>query len=187
MFLPVYLYGHPVLRKVCGDIDSSYPEIKKLIEDMWETMYKSEGVGLAAPQIGRDIRLFVVDADPMSDTFPECKGLKRVFINAQIIDRSASLCTEEEGCLSIPGIGERVERPQEITITYLNESFQPQKETLRGFAARVVQHEYDHIEGILFTDLINPFRKRLIRKKLEKIEAGALVPRYPFVQAPRKK
>lgn len=186
MFLPVYLYGHPVLREVCQDITPDYPELAKLIDDMRETMYGSDGIGLAAPQIGKSIRLFVIDAEPMADSYPECKEFKRVFINARITDSSKIEVSESEGCLSIPGIGEAVSRPEGITIEYLDEHFAPQKETLYGFAARVVQHEYDHIEGILFTDKIGALRKRLIKKRLEKIEAGQYVPEYAYVKAPHK-
>lgn len=186
MFLPVYLYGHPVLREPTKEIDSSYPELDKLIADMWQTMYESDGIGLAAPQIGRAIRLFVIDADALAEYYPECKGFKRVFINARIVEHSQDTISESEGCLSIPGINENVVRPKSITIEYLDEQFQPHKETLSGFAARVVQHEYDHIECVLFTDRVSPFRKRMIKKKLDRIERGEYVSQYPHVTAPRK-
>lgn len=187
MKLPVYLYGHPVLREVGTDISPDYPEVKKLIEDMWETMYFTEGIGLAAPQIGRAIRLFVIDADVMKDDFPECAGLKRCFINARIVEYSEQIANENEGCLSIPGIHERVDRPNSITIEYLNEQFEPQRETFSGFAARVVQHEYDHIEGVLFIDKISAIRKTMIKAKLLNIAKDKVNAGYRTVAAPQKR
>lgn len=187
MKLPIYLYGHPVLREMGSDITSDYEGLSQLIADMWETMYHSEGIGLAAPQIGRAIRLFVIDADPMGDDFPECRGFKRVFINARIVEQGEELCTENEGCLSIPGIHERVERPKQITIEYLNEQFEPQRETYTGFAARVIQHEYDHIDGVLFIDHISAIRKQLIKGKLMNIAKGKVHAGYRTVSAPLKK
>lgn len=187
MKLPVYLYGHPVLREVCQDITPDYPELDKLIADMWETMYHSDGIGIAAPQIGKAIRLFVIDASPMGEDFPECKGFKQTFINARIVERSEALCTENEGCLSIPNIHEKVERPESITIEYLNELFEPQQKTFTGFAARVIQHEYDHIEGVLFIDHISAIRKQMIRSKLMNITKGQVRTSYRVVAAPSKK
>lgn len=187
MKLPVYLYGHPVLREMCQDITPDYPELDKLIADMWETMYHSDGIGIAAPQIGRAIRLFVIDASPMGDDFPECKDFKKVFINARIVAYGETLCTENEGCLSIPNIHEKVERPDTITIEYLNEQFEPQTETISGFAARVIQHEYDHIEGILFIDHISAMRKQMVRSKLMSITKGQVRTNYRVVAAPSKK
>lgn len=187
MKLPVYLYGHPVLREMGADITPDYPKLRELIENMWETMYHSEGIGLAAPQIGLAIRLFVIDADPMADSFPECKGFKRVFINAHIVESSPEKLTETEGCLSIPGIHEDVVRPESITIEYVNEQFEPQREVFTGFAARVIQHEYDHIDGVLFIDHISAIRKQLIRAKLMNIAKGKVNPGYRVVAAPQKK
>lgn len=187
MFLPIYLYGHPVLREKSQDITPDYPDLKELIANMYETMYKSDGVGLAAPQIGRSIRLFVIDGSPLEDTYPECAGLKKTFINARIEEYRGNLLSEQEGCLSIPGINETVNRPEEITISYVDESFQPHTEVFRGYAARIIQHEYDHLEGVEFTDLISPFRKKMIKRKLAKIEAGSLVSNYPHVSAPHKR
>lgn len=187
MKLPVYLYGHPVLREVAQDITPDYPELSKLIEDMWETMYHTDGIGIAAPQIGRAIRLFVIDADVMKDDYPECAGFKRCFINARLVESSESLCTENEGCLSIPGVHEKVERPTTITVEYLNERFEPQRETLSGFAARVVLHEYDHIEGVLFIDKISAVRKTMIKSKLLNIAKGKSNTGYRTVVAPQKK
>ncbi len=185
MQLPIYLYGQPVLRKVAQDITPEYDGLKKLIEDMWETMYVSDGIGLAAPQIGCSIRMLVIDADPMSEAFAECKNFKRCMINAHIVEMSDETCTESEGCLSLPGIGEKVIRPKEIVIEYVNEKFEPQREKLSGFAARVVQHEYDHLEGKLFVDRISSIRKQLIKGKLAKIQKGAV--RTEYRVAPHKK
>lgn len=187
MKLPVYLYGHPVLREVGQDITAEYEGLPQLIADMWETMYHTEGIGLAAPQIGRAIRLFVIDADVMKDDFPECAGFKRCFINARIVDNAEPMVTEVEGCLSIPGVHEKVERPNSITIEYVDEAFKPQRETLTGFAARVVQHEYDHIEGVLFIDKISMMRKTMIKSKLLAIAKGKSGASYRTVSAPQKR
>ena len=187
MKLPIYIYGHPVLREVGQDITPEYEGLSDLITNMWETMYFSDGIGLAAPQIGRAIRLFVIDADPMADTFPECKGLKQTFINARIVERSEDTLAENEGCLSIPGINEKVTRPATITIEYLDADFQPHRETYTGFAARVIQHEYDHIEVILFIDQIAAIRKQLIKGKLANMLKGKVSAHYRVVTAPQKK
>lgn len=187
MKLPIYIYGHPVLREVGADITPDYEGLEELIANMWETMYFSDGIGLAAPQIGRAIRLFVIDADPMAEDFPECKGLKQTFINARITSRSEDTLAENEGCLSIPGIHEKVSRPSTITIEYLDANFQPHTETYSGFAARVIQHEYDHIEGILFIDQIATIRKQLIKSKLANLQKGKVSAHYRVVTAPQKK
>ena len=187
MKLPIYIYGHPVLREMGVDITPEYEGLSELISNMWETMYFSDGIGLAAPQIGRAIRLFVIDADPMKEDFPECKGLKQTFINARIISRSEESQAENEGCLSIPGIHEKVTRPSTITIEYLDENFQPHTETYSGFAARVIQHEYDHIEGILFIDQIAAIRKQLIKGKLTNLQKGKVATHYRTVTAPQKR
>ena len=187
MKLPIYIYGHPVLREVGQDITDDYEGLSTLIEDMWETMYFSDGIGLAAPQIGRAIRLFVIDADPMAETFPECKGLKQAFINARIVESSEETLAENEGCLSIPGINEKVTRPATITIEYLDADFLPHRETYTGFAARVIQHEYDHIEGVLFIDKIATIRKQLIKGKLANMQKGKVSAHYRVVTAPQKR
>lgn len=187
MKLPVYLYGHPVLREVAKDITPDYEGLESLIADMWETMYHSEGIGIAAPQIGKAIRLFVIDADVMKDDFPECAGLKRCFINARIVESDDNIVTEMEGCLSIPAIHEKVDRPNTITIEYLDEKFEPHRETFSGFAARVIQHEYDHIEGVLFIDKISAIRKTMIKSKLMNIVKGKVNAGYRTVSAPQKK
>ncbi|WP_329903701.1 peptide deformylase [Porphyromonas pogonae] len=187
MNLPIYLYGHPVLREVSEDIDKDYPELEELIKNMKETMYHSDGIGLAAPQIGRDIRLIVIDASPMAEDFPECKDFKRVLINAKITDYSDNDVVEYEGCLSVPGIHEKVSRPDGITLEYDDENFVHHREELSGFAARVVQHEYDHIEGKIFIDHISPIRKQLIKAKVLNIMKGKVNPGYRVVSAPQNK
>lgn len=179
MILPIVAYGDPVLRKVAEPIEKDYPELEQLIDNMWETMYKASGVGLAAPQIGLPIRLFVVDASPFADDDEldekerkQLEGFKKVFINAEIEEESGDRWAFNEGCLSIPEVREDVVRREEITISYLDENFTPRKETLDGLAARVVQHEYDHIEGILFTDKLSSLKKRLLKGKLGNISKG---------------
>jgi peptide deformylase len=172
MILPVYVYGHPILRKVAMDIRPDYENFEELHTNMWETMYHSDGVGLAAPQIGLSIRLFVIDGKGLSDDFPELKAFKQTFINAEIVERGHEKVMESEGCLSLPGIREDVSRPNRIRIKYLNEHFEPRDEVYEGFAARIIQHEYDHIEGKLFVDYLSALRKRLIKGKLNAITIG---------------
>lgn len=176
MILPIYIYGQPVLRKVAKDIDvENYPNLNELIYNMFETMYDAEGIGLAAPQVGLDQRIFVVDLDHVSDEdTPEFKGFKKVFINAQIIERDGDIEMIEEGCLSIPGIHEKVPRESKITIKYLDENLEEKVEEYSDFFARVIQHEYDHIEGILFVDKISPLRKRMVKNKLQSMEKGKI-------------
>ena len=173
MIIPIYIYGHPILRKVAKDIDpANYPNLKELIDNMFETMYHADGVGLAAPQVGIEDRIFVVDLDPLSDENPEFKGFKKVFINAHITERWGELELVEEGCLSIPGIHEKVPREENIRISYLDENLQPHEDEFSGFMARAIQHEYDHLDGILFVDKIAPIRKRLIKGKLTNMANG---------------
>lgn len=179
MVLPIVAYGDPVLRKVGVEIDKEYPQLEKLIADMKETMYNASGVGLAAPQIGKAIRLFVIDASPFADdeslTEEEAtvlKGFNRVFINAKIVKEEGDEWVFNEGCLSIPNVREDVWRQETITIEYQDENFKKHTEVLSGLAARVFQHEYDHIEGVLFTDKLSSLKKRLIKKKLENISKG---------------
>lgn len=181
MILPIIAYGDPVLRKVSRDIDKEYPNLKQLIADMFETMYHARGVGLAAPQIGLDIRLFVVDASPFDDDEedrPELKNFKKVFINAYIVDESGNEWPFNEGCLSIPEIREDVNRLSNIKIKYVDENFVAKEEDYKGILARIIQHEYDHIEGKLFIDKISPIKKRLIVKKLDAITKGLVKPDY---------
>lgn len=181
MILPIVAYGDPVLRKVSTDIDSNYPNLNTLIEHMWETMYGSFGVGLAAPQIGKAIRLFVIDAAPFSEDEDlskqeqeQLKDFKRVFINAKIIKEEGEAWSFQEGCLSIPDIREEVLRQPKVTLQYQDENFERKEETFDGLIARVIQHEYDHIEGILFTDKLSPLKKRLLKGKLLNISKGAI-------------
>ncbi len=185
MNLPVYLYGQPVLRKIAEDITVDYPELPNLIKDMFETMYSSEGVGLAAPQIGLPIRLLVIDGSPMGDDFADCKDFKRVMINPRITVTEGDDATIEEGCLSLPGIHEKVTRPTVITVQYMDEEFNPKEEIFKGFAARIVQHEYDHLEGKLFIDHISPIRKQLIKAKLNNILKGKVNCGYRTKMQPR--
>lgn len=175
MILPIVAYGDPVLKKRAEDIDQNYPNLKKLIDDMFETMYAAHGVGLAAPQIGKSIRLFVVDATPFAegeDGDPDCADFKRVFINPIIFEEEGEEWGFEEGCLSIPNIREEVMRKPIVKIEYYDENWDLYEEELDGFPARVVQHEYDHIEGVLFLDRISAFKKTLLKGKLADISQG---------------
>lgn len=172
MILPIVAYGDPVLKKEAEEIEENYPELDKLIENMYETMYNAEGVGLAAPQIGKAIRLFVVDASPFEEEEPALKDFKKTFINPIIIEEEGDPWTFNEGCLSIPGVRGDVDRQPKITIEYQDEDFNLIEEEYTGLAARVIQHEYDHIEGILFTDKINPLKRRLLSSKLNNISTG---------------
>ena len=174
MILPIYAYGQPVLKKIGEEIDKDYPELQELIADMWETMKRAEGVGLAAPQIGRAIRLFLVDTTEALEDNPEEEGIKKVFINAQIVDEQGKEWSYEEGCLSIPDIRGEVNRLSQIKISYLDENFEEHTEVYGGINARVIQHEYDHIEGKLFTEKLKPLKRRMIAKKLDKIKAGKI-------------
>lgn len=173
MILPIYLYGHPVLRAKTEEIDVDYPELQKLISDMWETMYHSEGVGLAAPQIGRSIRLIVLDGSALGESFPECKGAKMTLINPKLeIIEDGAPETRDEGCLSLPGLSEPVKRFEHIKLSWFDENFEKHEEEFHGFLSRIIQHEYDHLEGKVYTDHISPIRKQLIRNKLNNIVKG---------------
>ena len=178
MVLPIIGYGAIVLKTKAKEISADYPELNKLISDMYETMYDASGVGLAAPQIGKSIRLFVIDTSPFdTDDFEqnsgfEVKSVKKTFINPIMIDESGENASFEEGCLSIPNIREHINRKSEITIKYQDENFVYHQETFSGILARVIQHEYDHLEGTLFTDKISPFKKKLIKGKLNNIMIG---------------
>jgi peptide deformylase len=179
MIYPIVAYGDPVLRKVTVDIDKSY-DVKKLSEDMFETMYNAKGVGLAAPQIGLNVRMFVVDGRPFNegedmeerDKDPSLIDFKKVFINAEILDEDGDDWGFEEGCLSIPDVREDVYRPEFLTIRYFDEDWNEFTEEYEGLAARIIQHEYDHVDGILFTDHLNPVKKRMLKNKLAKITKG---------------
>lgn len=181
MILPIIAYGDTVLRKVGDDIDKDYPKLKELIANMWETMYNASGVGLAAPQIGLPIRLFLVDTSPFSDdeelTEEEQEQLgsfKQVFINAHIEEETGEAWTFNEGCLSIPDVREDVSRQGTIKITYQDEDFKQHNKTFDGLLARVIQHEYDHIEGVLFTDKLSSLKKRIIKGRLANISKGKI-------------
>lgn len=178
MILPIYAYGQPVLKNECHDIDKDYEDLSTLISDMWETMYEASGVGLAAPQIGRDIRLFVVDTIQVMEEGEKDKGIKKVFINAHKIEEEGEPWAYEEGCLSIPHVRADVMRPPQITLEYYDENFEKHIETLEGINARVVQHEYDHTDGILFIDHLKPLKKKLLKRKLESIKKGIVEADY---------
>lgn len=187
MKLPIYLYGHPVLRNKSGEITPDYPDLKKLIDDMYETMYASEGVGLAAPQIGRNDRIVVIDADPVAENHPECAGRKLTLINPKIEILDGENVSRGEGCLSLPGLSENVNRIEHIRLSWVDENFNSHEEEISGFLARIVQHECDHLEGKLYIDHISPIRKQLIRTKLNNIITGRTRCDYAVRYAPKKK
>lgn len=181
MILPIIAYGHPVLKRKAEVINKDYPKLKELIENMFETMYNASGVGIAAPQIGLSIRLFIVDTNPFAEDDSlsdndrnQLKSFKKIFINPVIIDEKGGEWSFEEGCLSIPNIREGVLRQKQITIQYHDENFNKHTDSFDGLLARVIQHEYDHIEGVLFTDKLSSFKKQLLKKKLLKISSGKL-------------
>jgi peptide deformylase len=178
MILPVIAYGHPVLRKKAVDISEDYADLEILIENMWDTMYNAQGVGLAAPQIGKSMRLFIIDTLQIDEEGKEAKGIKQVFINAEMLEESGKAWTYEEGCLSIPHIRGDVERLDAIRIKYFDEQFKEHIKAFDGVNARVIQHEYDHIEGKLFTEMLKPLKKRLIQRKLEAIRKGKVKADY---------
>ena len=182
MILPIVAYGHPILRKVAKDIDENYPDLKKLLEDMWETMYASNGVGLAAPQVNKDIRLFVIDSaqifanmdeeERKEHKYPDDPGVKQTFINAHLVEEHGDDWAYNEGCLSIPKIREDIARAEEVTIEFLDENFQKHKKTYSGITGRIILHEYDHIDGKLFIDHISPLKRKLLKRKLDDISKG---------------
>ena len=178
MILPVFVYGSPVLRRVASDIPEDYPGLDEFIESLFDTMYQSDGIGIAAPQVGKSIRIFVVDASPLEDDDESLKDLRKVFINPRIISYEGEPSTYNEGCLSIPDIREDVERESAITIRYCDRDFNYREEYYDGIAARIIQHEYDHLEGRLFTDLISPLKKRLLKRKLTLISKGMIDVKY---------
>ncbi len=189
MILPIVAYGTPVLRTVAKNITPDYPNLNKLISDMWETLYASSGVGLAAPQVNKDIRVFIVDSmqifinqsEEDKGKYPDEPGFKKVFINAKIKECNGAPWSYNEGCLSIPKIREDVMRPETVTIEYLDENFQPHTDTFNGITARIIQHEYDHIEGKLFIDYLKPFRKKLLQGKLSDITKGKIKVDYKMI------
>jgi len=191
MILPVVAYGHPILRKVAKDLDENYPELKKLIGDMWETMYASNCVGLAAPQVNKDIRLFVIDSAQIfanmdeeereSHGYPDDPGIKQTFINAHLVEELGEDWPYNEGCLSIPKIREDIYRAEELTIEYLDENFKKHKSTFSGITGRIILHEYDHIDGKLFIDHISPLKRKLLRRKLDDISKGNISVDYKML------
>lgn len=180
MIRPVYIYGTPVLRKVATNITPDYPNLKELIADMYETMYHSDGIGLAAPQIGISIRLFVIDASPLAEDYEDLKDFKRTFINAQIVERSGEISLYNEGCLSLPGLREDVNRESSVLIKYVDADFNPKEERFDGVAARIIQHEYDHLDGILFPDRLSPIRRQILKGKLQAISKGKFTANYRY-------
>lgn len=185
MILPIVAYGDPVLRKKATDIDQDYPNFKELVSNMWDTMYNANGVGLAAPQVGFPIRLFVIDATPFADDDElseeeqqKLAGFKKAFINAQILEETGEEWEFNEGCLSIPDVREDVSRNETLVIRYMDEDFNEHTETYGGLLARVIQHEYDHIEGILFTDKLSSLKKRLLKTRLANISKGKIKVEY---------
>ncbi len=184
MILPIVAYGHPVLRKVAQDIQPDYPGLEKLISDMWDTMYGSNGVGLAAPQIAKDIRLFVIDSaqiftnmdddDRKEDSYPDDPGTKQVFINAHIVEEGGEDWAYNEGCLSIPKIREDVYRAEEVTLEFMDENFVQHRRTFNGITGRIILHEYDHIDGKLFIDHLSPLKRKLLKRKLDDISRGVV-------------
>ncbi len=173
MILPIYLLGHPVLRKISDPVTKDYPNLQELIANMKETMYDSDGIGIAAPQVGHNIRLVYIDVDVLADKFPELKGRKLVLINPELtIDENSKTVTREEGCLSVPGVSENVTRHSKLHIKYYDENWQEHQEDIEGYLARVIQHECDHLDGILYIDHVSPIRKQLIKTKLNNIVKG---------------
>ncbi len=186
MIYPIVVYGHPILKKVAADIEQDYPDMDNLIEDLYETMYRSEGLGLAAPQIGKSIRIFVIDGEPVAEDEPELAGFKKAFINARIVEKCGELVPMNEGCLSIPNLREEVKRESHIRIQYRDEKWEYHDEVYDGYKARIIQHEYDHTDGILFTDRINPLRRRLLKGKLNDISKGKFDVQYKTILAGQK-
>jgi peptide deformylase len=191
LILPIVAYGHPVLRKVANDITPGYPGLEKLITDMWETLYASNGVGLAAPQINKDVRLFVIDTeqifrnmaadDEEKDDYPDAPGMKAVFINAHIVEENGAEWPYNEGCLSLPKIREDIYRHQTVTLQYRDENFDSYIRTFTGITARVILHEYDHIEGKLFIDYLPPLKRKLMKGKLADISKGKIKVDYKML------
>jgi peptide deformylase len=189
MILPIVAYGAAILRKVSEPIQADYPNLQTLIADMWETMYESNGIGLAAPQINKNIRLFVVDssqifanAEPEDATYPDAPGIKKAFINPTIVELSGKEWVYNEGCLSIPKIREDVTRHETVTLQYMDENFVTHTETFNGMTARVILHEYDHIEGKLFIDYVKPLRRKMLQGKLNDINKGKVRVDYKMIQ-----
>ena len=187
MILPIVAYGHPTLKAIAQPVTPDNPELDKLIADMWETLAHSEGVGLAAPQVNKSIQLFLVDGNPFYPDYPAAKGFKQAFINPEILEASEEMEPFKEGCLSLPNIYEEVMRPSKIRMRYLDESFQEHEEDFEGIRARIIQHEYEHLQGHVFVDDIAPLRKTLLQGKLRSISEGKCDVDYRMVFPHKKK
>jgi peptide deformylase len=181
MIYPIVVYGHPILRKVAEPIDEDYPGLNQLISDLFETMYFSEGLGLAAPQIGKSVRIFVIDGKPAAEDEPSLADFRKVFINARITEKSGELLPMNEGCLSIPNLREEVLREARIRLTYYDENWLFHDEVYEGYKSRIIQHEYDHLDGIMFTDKVSPLRRRLLKSKLTAISKGRFEAEYKTI------
>lgn len=186
MIYPIIAYGLPVLKKKARALEKDEIDVQKLKEDMYETMYYAQGVGLAAPQIGLDIRVFVIDASPMTEDEPDAVAIKKIFINPEKIEEEGKEWSFEEGCLSIPGIREQINRQEKIRLKYFDENWEEHEEDFTGIIARIIQHEYDHLEGVLFTDKLSPFKKRLLKSKLNNIVKGKVDVDYKMKFATKK-
>lgn len=187
MRLPIYMYGHPVLRRKADTVDMTAAELAELTDNMFQTMYAAEGVGLAAPQIGRSERIVVIDADPVKENFPECAGRRLVLVNPEVTVLEGEAVTRPEGCLSLPGLSENVSRVEHILLRWTDADLQQHEEEMSGFLARIVQHECDHLEGKVYTDHVSPIRRQLLKGKLNAIISGKSAPDYPARFAPRRK
>jgi len=172
MTLPIYVYGSPVLRKVARPVEQNEEGLDEFIDNLWDTMYQSDGIGLASPQVGKSVRIFVIDGTPLEEDDPSLKDFKVTFINPEILDRHGDDKTYEEGCLSIPNLREEIVRPEKVRIRYYDRDFNQHEEEYSGIAARIIQHEYDHLQGVLFTDKVAPLKKRMLRNKLNAIAKG---------------
>jgi peptide deformylase len=181
MIYPIVVYGHPVLRKVAEDVEKDYPGLSQLIDDLFETMYHAEGIGLAAPQIGKSVRIFVIDGEPAADDEPSMADFRQAFINAHIVEKSGDLVPMTEGCLSIPNLREEVDRESRIRIEYYDRNWEFHNEIYEGFKARIILHEYDHLDGVMFTDRVGPLRKRLLKGKLNAISRGIFESAYKTI------
>ena len=186
MIYPVTVYGDPLLRKVAQPIDADFDGLQEFVENMFETMYHSDGVGLAAPQIGKSLRIFVIDASTAAEEEPELEGFKKAFINPEILERTGEEWVMNEGCLSLPEIREDITRPEHVKIKYLDENLEEHIEEYGGFAARVIQHEYDHLDGVLLIDHLSPLRRRLLKSKLMAISKGKVKTAYRIVLPGKK-
>ena len=187
MVLPVYLYGHPVLRKISEPVSNDYPDLSRLIADMWETMYHSDGVGLAAPQIGKAIKLIVIDGTPLVENFPECVDSKMVLINPELeVIEDVAPVSCDEGCLSLPGLSEPVKRYEHVRLSWTDENFQRHEREFTGFISRIIQHEYDHLIGKVYIDRVSPIRRSLIKGKLTNIIKGKVRCDYNTKPAPKR-